>query len=210
MAKVKLELQEKNHTALGEFGTAHKDAMAGNANFPTPSPTAAVYDASLAAYLAKSEEINALEIQLATARAQRDELRIVLEANLTARGAYVQEESGGEEAIILSAAFGVQATGSATTSMPKPENPAASMGDFEGEIDVQCSAVPKAKSYIYEMREHPDTAAPGPWSQAKIATRSSASINGLVPGKRYAFRIRALGPNELESPWSDEVTCMAP
>lgn len=84
------------------------------------------------------------------------------------------------------------------------------MGDFEGEIDVQCNAVPKAKSYIYEMREHPDTAAPGPWAQAKIATRSSASINGLVPGKRYAFRIRALGPNELESPWSDEVTCMAP
>lgn len=27
----------------------------------------------------------------------------------------------------------------------------------------------------------------------RIATRSSAPINGLVPGKRYAFRIRALG-----------------
>jgi hypothetical protein len=39
---------------------------------------------------------------------------------------------------------------------------------------------------------------------------SSSFGQGFVPGKRYAFRIRALGPNELESPWSDEVSCMAP
>lgn len=210
MAIVKLELKEKNYAELGTFGTEHKDAMAGNANFPTPTPTAAVYEPALAAYLAKSAQITATEIELTTFRSQRDELRKELEVLLTARGSYVQQTSGGDEAQILSSGFGVQATGSATTSMPKPINPAASMGDFEGEIDVHCNAVPKAKSYIYEMREHPDTAAPGPWSQAKIATRSSASINGLVPGKRYAFRIRALGPNELESPWSDEVSCMAP
>ena len=39
---------------------------------------------------------------------------------------------------------------------------------------------------------------------------SAATVTGLVSGKKYAFRIRALGPNDLESPWSDEAVCMAP
>ncbi len=48
------------------------------------------------------------------------------------------------------------------------------------------------------------TAAPDPWTQAKIATRSSVSING--PRSRQALRIpiSTLGPNELESPRSDD------
>ena len=85
--------------------------------------------------------------------------------------------------------------------------------------------LPKAKSYIYGRREHPDTAAlpfkhkPSSatlcdlcGSALKISsTTADLRFNGLVPGKRYAFRIRAHGPNdELESPWSDEVSCMAP
>ena len=38
----------------------------------------------------------------------------------------------------------------------------------------------------------------------------SATLTGLTSGTKYAFRIRVLGPNDLESPWSDEVICMAP
>jgi hypothetical protein len=84
------------------------------------------------------------------------------------------------------------------------------MGDNPGEIGLSCQAVPKTKSDIIEMRQHSDTAVPGPWTQAKISGRSSATLTGLTSGTKYAFRIRALGPNDLESPWSDEVICMAP
>ena len=94
--------------------------------------------------------------------------------------------------------------------MDKPYNMTATMGDNDGEIDLGCHAVPKAKSYIYEIREHSDTAAPGSWGGAKFGTRSSMTFTGLVSGRKYSFRVRALGPNELESPWSDEVVCMAP
>lgn len=97
-----------------------------------------------------------------------------------------------------------------TTSMEKPYDVSATMGDNPGEIDLGCHAVPKAKSYLIEMRDHSDTAAPGPWVQVKVSGRSSATIKGLVSGSKYAFRIRALGPNDLESPWSDEAICMAP
>jgi hypothetical protein len=94
--------------------------------------------------------------------------------------------------------------------MEKPHDVSATMRDNPGEIDITCHAVDKAKSSIMEMRLHSDTAAPGPWTQAKISGRSSATISGLTSGMKYAFRIRALGPNDLESPWSDEAVCMAP
>ena len=151
-----------------------------------------------------------METALQTLRAQRDELRAILELNLNGRGAYVDEASGGEMAKILSAAFEVQADATPTTSMPKPTYVSATMGDNPGEIDVSCHAVPKAKSYLIERREHSETEVPGPWMQVKVSTRSSAEIGGLASGTKYAFRMRALGPNDLESPWSDEAVCMSP
>jgi hypothetical protein len=97
-----------------------------------------------------------------------------------------------------------------TTSMEKPHDISATMGDNPGETDITCHDAPRTKSSTIEIRAHLDTAAPGPWTQAKISGRSSATISGLATGMKYAFRIRALGPNDLESPWSDEAVCMAP
>ena len=158
----------------------------------------------------KLDEVSAAEVTLQTLRAERDALRLDLEKNLNGRSSYVDTASGGDLAKILSVAFEVQAGATPTTSMEKPCNVSATMGDNPGEIDLSCHAVPKTKSYIMEMRLHSDTAAPGPWTQAKISGRSTATISGLTSGLKYAFRIRALGPNDLKSPWSDEAICMAP
>ena len=182
----------------------------GNSNYTTPVPSATEFDAALTAFSQKLDEISAAEVAVQTLRAERDALRTALEENLIARGSYVDTASGGDLAKILSAAFEVQADATPTTSMEKPYDISATMGDNPGEIDLSCHAVPKTKSYIIEMRQHSDTAAPGPWTQVKISGRSSATLTGLTSGTKYAFRIRALGPNDLESPWSDEVTCMAP
>ena len=210
MAKVKLDLKNKDFTTLRDFAEGHRAAMVDNDNFPTPQPTVAVFDAALEAYSNKLDEITAAEVALQTLRAERDEMREVLEKNLNGRGTYVETASDGELSKIVSAAFEVQAEGSPTTQILKPEGISASMGDEEGEIDVSCHAVPKAKSYIIEMRDHSDTAAPGTWGSPKFSGRSSTTITGLTSGKKYAFRIRAIGPNNLESPWSDEAICMAP
>lgn len=210
MSKVKLDLKAKDYTTLRTFAQGHRDAMVGNTNYPTPAPTVAVFDPSLLAFSEKLDEVSAAEVALQTLRAERDALRLDLEKNLNGRGTYVDTASAGDLAKILSAAFEVQADATPTTSMEKPRDFAATMGDEEGEIDVSCHSVPKAKSYLIEMREHSDTAAPGPWTLAKISGRSSASITGMTSGQKYAFRIRAIGPNDLESPWSEEAICMAP
>jgi len=53
---------------------------------------------------------------------------------------------------------------------------------------------------------------PSPFFTIRQALRAGARKGDAIPFSllRYAFRIRALSPNKLESPWSDEVSCMAP
>lgn len=210
MAKVKLELQGKNDEVLRTFAQNHIVSMNGNPNYPEPKPSAADFNPKEAAYSVKLDEITAAETALKALRAERDELRVALEAALNLRGAYVDEASGGDEAKILSTGFQVQSSGSTTTSIAAPYGVAATMGDDEGEIDLSWHRDPKSRSFIIEMRDHSDTEAPGPWVQVKVSARSSCTVTGLTGGKKHAFRIRALGPNELESPWSAEVVCMAP
>ena len=210
MSKVKLDLQRKDDVQLRIFAKEHAAAMVGNVNYPSPVPSLAVFDAASNSYAEKLDEISAMETALQTLRAERNVLRVSLVGNLNSRGSYVDEASGGDTAKILSAAFAIQADATTTTSMEKPYEVSATMGDNPGEIDLSCHAVPKAKSYLIEMRDHSDTAMPGAWQQMKVSTRSSATIGGLISGTRHAFRIRALGPNDLESPWSDEAICMAP
>lgn len=210
MPKVKLELQLKNDEDLRVFANAHIAAMTGNPNFATPSPTAVVFDAKAAAYSAKLDDIAAKEAELASMRAEKDALRLDLEAALTSRGSYVDLTAAGDSAKILTSGFLVKSDPSPTSSLPQPGNLRATMGDNSGEIDLACDAVPKSKSYVWECSEHPDNAAPTPWVQAKISTRSSITVVGLTPGKKYAFRVRAIGPNDVISPWSDEGICMSP
>jgi len=93
------------------------------------------------------------------------------------------------------------------TSLPMPEDLRASMGDNPGEIDLQWDRITGARSYVVEFREHIGGST---WTQAKIVTGSRATVAGLVSGKTYAFRVRAIGPREILSPWSDEAVKMAP
>ena len=210
MNKIKIDLKNKNDNILRVFATEHKAAMVGNANFTTPSPAVPVFDGALTAYGAKLDAIAAAETALATLRAEKDAARAALETQINGRANYVELTAAGDEAKIRSAGFEVRADGSATTSLEQPGNLIAAMAPNAGEISITCDAVDKAKSYIIDVRDYTETGPPTEWRQAKVASRSAATVTGLGSGKKYAFRIRALGPNDLESPWSDEAVCMAP
>ena len=204
MAQVILELQDKNDQELKVFSAAHKAAMAGNANYMSPTPTATVYDASQLLFSQKVDAIATAETALAVLRADKEAAKADLIVQLTSRAGYVQGASAGNEAKINSAGFQTKAAGTPTTSLPAPTNVSASGGDLEGELDGQWDAVQKAKTYVVQCRLHPENAAPGPWAQAKITTRSRLTLEGLIPGTVYAIRVQALGANEVVSPWSDE------
>ncbi|MES2709282.1 MAG: hypothetical protein V4726_21980 [Verrucomicrobiota bacterium] len=210
MAKVKLELQRKTDEELLGFATKHQTAMKGNENFPDPSPPPGIFDPALKAFEDKLSAITTAETALQTLRVERDDLRKELEIQLNLRGGHVETASKGDEAKILSSFLRVKSAATTISSLPAPEQVSATMGDSPGEIDLSCHTVARARAYVAEVREHSDVAAPGPWRPAKLSARSSMTIPGFTSGQRYAFRMRAIGPNELESPWSEEGGCMAP
>ena len=204
MAKVKLNLDGLTDAELASLGTLHTTKMTGNATFPSPVPNAAGLAAVLTAFTTKQGEVAAAELALAQLYSEKEAARDALELALSQRGNYVEMTSGGDAALIQSAGFDVQAAPTPTTSLARPENVSASTGDDSGEIDVSWNRVAKARNYVVECREHIDGQVPGPWTQVKIVTRSKLTASGLVTGRKYAFRVRALGPNSVESPWSDE------
>ncbi len=208
MKKVKLELQSRDDEEFRVFAKGHRDAMAGNANFPTPDPTAAVFDPVLQEYDDAMDDVLEKEEALKTAIRVRNEKRAAVEAQLTLRAAYVDKIANGVESIITSAGFSARADATPTNSMPQVENLKATMGDNPGDVDLGWDGNIKGKrGFMVEWREHLDSAQ---WGGGKFVSASRCTVEGLTPGKTYAFRVRVLGPKELMGPWSDEAVKMSP
>lgn len=205
MAKVKLELYNRTDPDLLDFAETHIADMAGNANYPTPAPTAAVFDPLVADFDAKLQAFDQAQAAARAATIEKNDARAALEAALTGRGDYVQQASGGDEVKILSAGFQVRSAPAPVGDLPAPVDFLPTMGDLSGEIDCVWSAVKGARSYLLEWHEHTVTTG---WSQA-FCTKSSHSVTGLVSGKTYIFRVAAIG-TAGPGPYSVEAARMAP
>lgn len=207
MAKVKLALQTKSDTELSPYCNNHKTQMDGNANFPTPMPDALTYDAALANFDTEMANVMTLEDALAVARAQRDEARRVLVDLTTQRGDYVNIESDGDAAKILSSGFGVRGIPTPVGELNAPVNLVSKMGANAGEIRLSWKPVFGARSYLADCRQHD---VPGStWEQVKVCPPAKMKVEGLTPGTSYAFRVRGVGAAG-PGPWSDETVKMAP
>lgn len=186
MAKVKLDLRKKSDAELLTFGQQHILAMTGNANFTTPTPTAAAFQTLYDDYEAA---LDAADLAQQTAKEKtvlKETARLALEQGLNDRASYVQQTSGGDEAKILSASLGVKAASTAIGELPAPGNLRASGGDMEGEIDLHWDPVHGANSYPCEYATSPS----GPWTSFYGGKKSSCTVEGLDSGTLYYFRVR--------------------
>ena len=68
-------------------------------------------------------------------------------------------------------------------------------------LDAACDPVAKSKSYEWQTSDDPPTNTS--WTYAKTTTKSSTTLTALVSGAKKWVRVRALGPKEIKSPWSD-------
>jgi hypothetical protein len=205
MAQVKLSLDERDDDNILVFADTHVAAMVGNANFPTPAPTAVIFAAALALYRQKLLAFKDATMACREAAEAKDAARAAFDLQFTGRGNYLQEASGGVAEKILSAAVGVRDLPTPIGALPAPVDFMPTMGDEPGEIDTQWSPVHGKSSYALEWREQGTT---GPWSQ-RLGTKSKQSVQGLTSGKTYVFRVAAVGAAG-QSPWSLEAAKMAP
>lgn len=205
MAEVELNLQELNVTELLAIASGVASALESNVNFPSPEPAPQELDA-LAARLLEAEEAHrkqralASEAKIALDRATED-LRKALGAEM----AYVQKQSGGDIAKILSANLHVEEESSfwPFNRMAQVMELAASMGDQPGEVDLAWDPVPNASGYEVEIAY--DLNGEGPWEQCGATTQSKITIEKLSNRSRYWFRVRAVGERGAGE-WSEAAT----
>ena len=201
MAKVKLNLQNYSITELFEFARNIVTALTGNADFPTPDPALAVVTTS-----ADDLETAYNESQVARQDSQEKttimyDKKEAISKLITRLGLYVENTSGGDEAIIQGAGMDVRDVPGASAVPAVPTGLSATAGDMEGEIDLQWEPVQRAVSYAIQQSPDP----PGTWTQAAISTKSKHSIQSLTSGDKCWFRVAAVG-SAGQSGWSDPAT----
>ena len=208
MKYFKLELFKKTVLQKLAMGTTHISAMTGNANYPVPTrvPTDAQMDTAQVELQEAQDAVAAAEAAWKAAIAARDAKELMWDTIITARANNCEAVTPNDLVKLATVGLPLRGTPTPVGNMPAPGNLRATMGDDAGEIDLQWDAIYGASSYTIEMKEH-DT--PAPWAQVRNQQQSKGTIEGLTPGKVYAFRVRALGPNG-EGPWSDEAVKMSP
>lgn len=207
MARVKLNLKNLSVTDKIAKGRRIIAAMTNNASFPNPTPpipdvTSAVDDlekAFAAVQAAKSEVATRVGIQ-DNAHARVDQV-------LTQLAGYVESVAGKDDTLITSAGMETKSSPSSPSLPSPPQGLSATAGDHEGQIELSWRPVSNARSYTIEASSDPAT--PTSWTQVAIATSASKTINNLTSGKRYWFRVAAVGAGG-QSGWSEHATIVVP
>ncbi len=174
--------------------------------FPTPDPTpAALSDAAKTLENAAADALTKRQVAKA-ATAMQDEKESELDDVLTRLASHVEDKSLGDDAKIETAGFNVrQPAARHTAELAAPAAVSATQGDHAGEIDLAWDRVPRAKSYLTQRTLDP--AAASGWPGAYVSTKSQVTVPGLEGGKKYWFRVKAVGTTE--GAWSNPVARVA-
>jgi len=86
--------------------------------------------------------------------------------------------------------------------LKSPQSLAASLGEMEGEINLQWDPVNGANRYAIELSRNGIKTI---WRMIDIVGSSKYTVTGLKRNKAYRFRVSALNNNH-QGPWSDAVT----
>lgn len=177
-------------------------SMAGNTNFPTPSP--ALTEVTAAATAFSTALINAgtgNRIDIAIKNAKREELV----AAMRRLAEYVSFTANDDRSILLSSGFDISKEPTSVT-ITKPENFRIENGPNSGQLKFIVDSVRGAKSYLHEYTTD-DTLQPQNW-QSNISTGSKLIVSNLQPGTRYYCRVGAVGGND-QLVYSDLVSRIA-
>ena len=205
-AKIKLNLYTRSDDDLVPFCQAIITAMAGNTNFPTPVPTATVFDAAVADFSAKLQVQRLAKAAAQQATNEKNTARALLTELLNTRANYVQTESNGNTAIILSAAMPVRATPTPVGPLLPPMNLRIDLNGQAGVMILMWDRVVKALSYVVQCADA--TTNERVWSPVKTANDRKLILTGMEIGKMYAFRVASIGGSSGQSLWCPEVLRM--
>jgi hypothetical protein len=191
MARVRLNIRNLSITDKIAKGRQIVTAMTNNATFQTPHPPLQDVTTALDDLEKASGLVQAAKSEVNTRMANQENLEIRVDQVLTQLGSYVESIAGPDDAVITGAGMETHASRSAPTIPSVPQALSGAAGEHEGEISLTWKTVPNARSYVIESSLDPAT--PASWLHAGIATSGSKTIANLTSGKRYWFRVAAVG-----------------
>lgn len=167
----------------------------GSTNFPTPQPSIANITTALTAYQnALTAAANGGTNLVTTKNLRRKDLEKLL--NKLAK--YIELSADDDLEKMQSSGFEVSKDKSPKGQLDKPDlkvkvaNP--------GEVKASCKAIDGANIYQWDWQEDGTTT----W-QTKTTTASRTTIGGLTSGKKYNFKLVAIGSDPSRI-WSDVVS----
>lgn len=208
MLRIKLSLNRISDQEVVDLARLIVDRMGENASiFPAPNPPLTTLTAKADLVASKLVSRAALMSQLQMLTIELREAVDDLKGALKAEAQHVEGRANGDASILAASGMGVgDVPGGSVGPMPRVEGLGAAQGEIDGEVDLQWNPVRRGLK-TYEIELAPELV--GPWSLCKTDSRSSTTVSGLVSGKRYWFRVRAVGAEGPGKP-SEPVTRTAP
>ena len=203
MKKVKISVGFSKYTdATALVKAKHISlSMTGNTNYPTPSPSLAVYNTAITTY---ENALGNVQNGSITDTSIKDAARANLETLMQALGMYVQLNCGNDLTKAQSSGFDVHANPVAASIPQIPINVRGDWGAHTGEIVVSCDA--NADADFYCCRYSLSTTAPI-WITLMAQKSRKFTLTGLAHGKDILVSLCALN-SAGNSDWSDAVTVL--
>jgi Fibronectin type III domain len=204
---VKSGVYDWTHNELISATNTVVTRMTGNALYPNPTPSLEFVASTTQDMQALLGEIEQAKTILRTLMARLVPMRKLEENNYRGLASYVQSASNGNANAIISAGFEVRAAPSPVGDLAPPLNLVLTLNGTIGIMTLSWAPVEKARSYNIQVSEA--STMERNWKPFRTSSSTKQKIDGLEPGKVYAFRIAAVGGASGQSPWSAEVIRMA-
>ena len=173
------------------------DKMYGNPHFVDLQPLLITLREATTTYIAALAKTQSSSKENTALKNQAREALIVLLKQIAGR---VQTISDGDRNIILSSGYDVNKKWSKVGPLSKPTNFKLKQGNNKGSIYLVCD--PIAGASIYEVGYTEGIPTPNSIWMKQTSTRRKITIDGLISGKQYTFRM-AGGGSHLSRIWSE-------
>ena len=202
---VKLGHSRITFATLASKSATNVTMLTGNANYPTPIPTLAVFGAAVTRLKKAIEDYGFTRSRVD--KEERDFAFADLKALRADLGGYVQTVSNGDAELITSAGFETEKVRQPLGQLPAPPNVRALVTLYPGRLDVRFGGVKGRSIYeVYICSGDPKVEAD--WQLHTKTGKNRLVVDELESGKEYFFRVVALGAAGA-SPASDVASAKA-
>jgi len=172
--------------------------MTGNSDYLTPNPTLLALKAARDAEVAATQNVLALESELAQARVIEDLCIGTHDGLLTQMGSYAENITNYDGAKLTGGGFPLAKQPAPIGELPAPVGLETVAGPSPGLVTGKCKRVVGGKTYVAEWSSSPS----GPWTRFYTGTKARWETYEMTSGAICYFRMAAIGAAG-QSPWSD-------